>query len=92
MIGEPDRRGRGIGRAVVRRLVERGRAIGYNELFVAEIYRFNIASQRLFESAGSRRDTETEKDYRNRLRLQEIAEENDSSGPSFSWDFPLHIF
>ncbi len=70
VIGERGYRGRGIGRRVVSALVERGRAMGYDRLYVREIYDFNLASQRCFESVGFRRCEKTEKGSRYVLQLK----------------------
>ena len=71
VIGEPEYRGKGIGRKAVEALVGRGRALGYGELFVGEIYDFNTASQRCFESAGFRKFERKEKGWSYRLALVE---------------------
>ncbi len=42
----------GIGKKVISRLIERGRALGYSILYVDEIYDFNEASRKLFTSLG----------------------------------------
>ena len=68
-IGRKDLHGRGIGRRVVRNLIERGRELGYSQLFIQEIYGFNLASQRMFESCGFRREGQTEQGWRYALRL-----------------------
>ena len=52
VIGEAQFRGKGIGRQVVSALVERGRALGYEKMYVAEIYSYNEGSKRCFEHAG----------------------------------------
>lgn len=54
VIGEKGYRGHGLGRKVVAALVERGRELGYDRLYVNEIYDYNMASKRCFESAGFR--------------------------------------
>ena len=59
-IGIPAYRGRGIGRAVLATLLSRGRSLGYTELFVNEIYHWNTASRRCFESLGFRAYEATE--------------------------------
>lgn len=69
VIGEPAYRGRGIGRRVVAALVERGRQLGYSQLYVQEIYAFNIGSQKCFESVGFRPCEQTEKGARYVLDL-----------------------
>lgn len=71
VIGAKEYRGKGIGRKVVKALVERGRALGYERLYVREIYDFNVGSQRCFESAGFRRCEKTEKGYRYVLTLKD---------------------
>ena len=52
VIGDPAYRRRGIGRRVVAALIERGRDLGCAALGVREIYAWNAASQRCFESHG----------------------------------------
>lgn len=52
VIGEPAYRGKGIGRKVITALVNRGRELGYDKLYVAEIYAYNEGSKRCFEGAG----------------------------------------
>ena len=69
VIGDRAYRGKGVGRAVVSALAERGRALGYDTLYVKEIYDFNTASRRCFESAGFRACEKTEKGSRYRLGL-----------------------
>ncbi len=54
VIGEPACRGKGIGRAVVAALIARGCALGFDSLGVREIYSWNLASRRCFESQGFR--------------------------------------
>ncbi len=69
VIGEAGLRGRGIGRRVVAVLIERGRQLGYDCLYVREIYDYNIASQRLFEGAGFVKTAKTANGWRYRLQL-----------------------
>lgn len=64
VIGERRYRGKGIGKKVISALVERGRAMGYDKLFVGEIYDYNIGSQKCFESVGFVRDAKTAKGAR----------------------------
>ncbi len=61
VIAEPAWRGKGVGKKIIAALVERGRALGYDKLYVDEIYHYNIASRRCFESVGFRAYEETEK-------------------------------
>ena len=70
-IGEREYRGKGIGKKVVSTLVERGRAMGYDKLYVGEIYDFNVGSQECFESVGFRSYEKTEKGSRYVLNLKE---------------------
>jgi len=69
VIGVKSYRGKGIGKKVVMALIERGKQLGYTTLEVNEIYKFNIGSQRLFESLGFRKYEETENGYRYKLKL-----------------------
>ncbi len=52
VIGDPNYRGKGIGRKIISALVRRGRALGYDYLCVEEIYDWNEGSRRCFESVG----------------------------------------
>ena len=52
VIGDKTYKGRGIGKKVIRKLVERARLLGYEEIKVEEIYDFNIGSQKCFEQVG----------------------------------------
>ena len=69
IIGEPAYRGLGIGKKVVAALVQRGRDLGYAELFVNEIFDYNEGSRRCFEANGFRPWKKTEKGSRYRLPL-----------------------
>lgn len=71
IIGDPSYRGQKIGQTVVAALVERGRSLGYETLYVAEIYDHNIASRRCFETVGFRACKKTEKGNRYKLTLEE---------------------
>ena len=70
VIGDAGYRKKGIGRKVIGFLIERGRALGYDRLFVSEIYDFNAASRACFESLGFRAYEKTEKGWRFELELQ----------------------
>ena len=69
VIGDKSCRGKGIGKKVVTALVERGKQLGFTSLEVNEIYKYNITSQKLFESVGFRKYEETDKGYRYKLNL-----------------------
>ena len=64
VIGESSYRGKGIGRKVVSALIQRGRELGYDRLFVNEIYEYNVGSRKCFENAGFRVLKKTEKGNR----------------------------
>ena len=70
LIGEPRFRGRGIGKNVIAALVQRGRELGYSELFVGEIFDYNLGSRRCFEANGFTPFEKTENGSRYRLPLQ----------------------
>lgn len=69
VIGDLSCRNKGIGRKVVSCLVGRGRELGYDRLFVDEIYEYNIASQKCFESVGFTAYEKTERGNRYMLIL-----------------------
>lgn len=52
MIGNPAYQHQGLGRKVLRTLIDLARQRGWKELKVQEIYDFNHASRRCFESLG----------------------------------------
>lgn len=63
VIGDPACRGRGIGRKVVRTLIERAKSLGFTHLEVGEIYDFNAGSRRCFEATGFKATRRTEKGW-----------------------------
>ncbi|MBE6928126.1 MAG: GNAT family N-acetyltransferase [Ruminococcaceae bacterium] len=69
VIADPKYRRKGIGRKIILALVQRGRDLGYDRLFVEEIYDWNEASKRCFESVGFRPDKKTGKGMSYRLTL-----------------------
>lgn len=69
VIGNKNYRRQGIGRKVVAALADRGRMLGYDFLYVNEIYEYNIGSRRCFESVGFEAYEKTEKGSRYRLRI-----------------------
>lgn len=78
VIGRKDLHGRGIGKRVVHSLIERAREIGYSEIYVQEIYDFNLASQKMFEGCGFRRMEKTEKGWRYVCRLNDIKDKSNA--------------
>ncbi len=69
VIGNPEYRGKGVGKKVIAALIRRGRELGYAFLRVGEIYEWNTASRRCFESLGFLRYERTEKGNRFILHL-----------------------
>ncbi len=69
VIGDPAYRGRGIGRQVIRALMERGRSLGYETMGVREIYDFNAASIRCFTACGFKPAERTDKGWRYKAKL-----------------------
>lgn len=61
VIGNPAYRKRGIGYLVVKKLMERARELGYEKIYVDEIYDYNKGSIRCFEKAGFMPYERTEK-------------------------------
>lgn len=81
VIGERRYRGQGVGRQVLTALIGRAKELGFSSLKVAEIYRFNLASQRLFEGCGFVRCAETEAGFRFALPLK-LSDELAAEGKS----------
>ncbi len=69
VIGEPEYRGRGVGRLVIRSLMERGRQLGFHRLSVREIYDWNTASIRCFTACGFDPVARTDKGWRYEAKL-----------------------
>lgn len=61
VIADPAYRGKGIGRKIICALIQRGRELGYDRIYVDEIYHFNKASQKCFTALGFRPYQEKEK-------------------------------
>ena len=70
VIGRPEYRGKGIGRKVVTKLVQRAKALGYDIIYVNEIYSYNIGSQKLFIGCGFKEYEKTEKGARYNLKME----------------------
>lgn len=64
VIGDSTLRGMGIGKQVIRTLIARARALGFDVLRVADIYDYNVASRKLFAACGFRATEFTEKGHR----------------------------
>lgn len=79
VIGEKACRGQGIGRRVVQALAKRAKALGYAEIFVHEIYSYNLPSQKMFESVGFERCGVTENGISYRLCLRPKETDVDSN-------------
>ena len=71
VLGFPDVRGRGIGKAVIKALIARAKSLGWDHLSVQNIYNYNTASQRLFLSCGFQETGKTETGASYRLELTE---------------------
>ena len=63
VIGDPNYRGKEIGRRVILSLIQRGKMLGYDRLEVGEIYNWNVGSRRCFESVGFTPYEKTEKGH-----------------------------
>lgn len=69
VIGDPTLRGKGIGKQVIRALINRARELGFVTLHVADIYDYNVGSRTLFESCGFQATKATEKGHAYVLNL-----------------------
>lgn len=52
VIGVKEHRGKGIGKHVVKLLIERAKRLNWDRLKVNKIYSYNVASKKMFESLG----------------------------------------
>ncbi len=73
VIGTKVYRRQGIAKKVIARLIERGRTLGYDRLYIREIYEFNKASRKCFESLGFYAYEKTDKGNRFVLFLKSDA-------------------
>ena len=69
VIGDPNYRGKGIGRRVILALIKRGKILGYDHLEVGEIYDWNEGSRRCVESVGFTPYEKTEKGHSYQMSL-----------------------
>ncbi|QOR35132.1 GNAT family N-acetyltransferase [Clostridium sp. 'deep sea'] len=69
VIGEKSYRGKGIGFKVVKSLIERAKTLGYQQISIREIYKFNVGSQKTFEKAGFTKNKATKNGYSYILNL-----------------------
>ncbi|MBS4536507.1 GNAT family N-acetyltransferase [Clostridium sp. D2Q-14] len=67
VIGDKRYRGKGIGKKVIEALIERAKELDYKEIKVREIYTYNVASQKLFESIGFEKSENTANSFSYRL-------------------------
>jgi RimJ/RimL family protein N-acetyltransferase len=68
VIGDKNCRGKGLGKKVITVLIDRAKELGLTELKVREIYTYNTASQKLFESVGFKKIGETQTGFSYELR------------------------
>ena len=59
LIGDKNYRKKGIATKVIRKLIERGKELGYKELEIEEIYSWNLDSQKLYTNLGFKPFKET---------------------------------
>ncbi|ONI47829.1 hypothetical protein AN644_03790 [Candidatus Epulonipiscium fishelsonii] len=69
VIGDVAYRGKGIGKKVIAALIGRAKSLGFSSLNIKEIYKYNIPSQRVFESLGFVKENETEHGFGYKLKL-----------------------
>lgn len=69
VLGDPECRGKGIGKKVIGTLIDRAKSLGFSHLRVGEIYDWNIASQKCFTAMGFVPYEKTEKGSRYVLEL-----------------------
>ncbi len=80
VIGQPEYRGKGIGRKVIAKLVQRAKDLGYDTIYVNEIYSYNVGSKKMFTGIGFSEYEKTEKGARYLMKLEHktiILTEND---------------
>ncbi|MCM1047544.1 MAG: GNAT family N-acetyltransferase [Clostridiales bacterium] len=74
VIGDKSFHGKHIGRKVIGALAKRAALLNYDTIYVREIYDFNTASRKCFESVGFEPYEKTEKGNRYRLSVKKSLE------------------
>ncbi len=69
VIGDKNYRGKGIGKTILLKLIQLAKGLGYKRINVSEIYKFNTASIKLFESVGFIKCGETQMSFSYILNL-----------------------
>lgn len=69
VIGDKNYRGKGIGKKVIKTLIERAKELEFEKLNVREIYSYNAASQRLFESMGFIKSSNTKNGFSYSIKI-----------------------
>ncbi|HHU56566.1 MAG TPA: GNAT family N-acetyltransferase [Acholeplasmataceae bacterium] len=62
-------RGKGIGKLVMKTVIERLRYLGFKKIYNSAVYKWNIVTQKMHESLGFVVVDETEREYINELNL-----------------------
>ncbi|KYG65892.1 hypothetical protein AZI86_02120 [Bdellovibrio bacteriovorus] len=70
VIGNSRYRGKGIAKAVVLHLLQLARASKWEKITLKEIYRDNLASQKLYQSCGFKKISENDESFIFEIRLQ----------------------
>lgn len=70
VIGDKSYRGKKIGLRVIQKLIERAKSLGYERIYVGDIYDYNLGSRKCFEHAGFTACEKTEKGNRYCLELK----------------------
>lgn len=70
VIGDKNYRGIGIGGKVVQALICRAKKLGYKEIYIDEIYSYNIGSRKCFEKNGFKEYKKTERGSSFRLVIK----------------------
>lgn len=83
VIGDTRYRGMEVGKKVVAKLIERGKSLAYPCLYINEIYKYNIASQKLFTSLGFVEYEQTSDGFRYKLELNKNVNIWDKVAPKF---------
>jgi GNAT superfamily N-acetyltransferase len=68
-IGVKKYRGLGIGKLVMKVVIERLRTLGYKKIFKSTVYKWNVPSQKMHENLGFIRVNETENEFFYELNL-----------------------
>ncbi|MUK90621.1 GNAT family N-acetyltransferase [Ornithinibacillus sp. L9] len=72
VIGDQDYRGKGIGKRVIKLLIEQAKEFNWEQIKVNKVYEYNVASRKLFEGLGFKQTATNVDDSRRKYYSYEL--------------------